>query len=239
MNPMYYLTLIGVVLAGGIIAKSTTLIKKESINDFLTFSAAFLFGIVAVHLIPLIGRTQHPYIGVCILLGFLIQILIETLTEGVEHGHQHHGMKHKFWPLVLGLTLHAFLEGLPLEFYHDLETHTQDHTSINALYWGIVIHKFPAAFTLGVLMKGMSLRGLRFYGPLLIFAFATPLGAALPHFLPLDQDFQIITISVVVGFMLHIATTILYEIDKEHHSGGIKKISLLILGMGLAALSAH
>ncbi len=238
MNAGYYFILFAVVLLGGMIAHRFPLTRRHTVDYFLSFSAAFLFGIVAVHLIPLVGKSDNPYIGVCILLGFLIQIALETLTQGAEHCHEHRASSTRFLPLITGLLIHAFLEGLPLDFYSDIEVHQAPHTPINSLFWGILIHKFPAAYTLGTLLSGMSLRGTKYYLPLILFALATPLGAALPHFIPLSKDLQLVTISIVIGFMLHIATSILYEMDKEHHSRDLKKGGLILLGMGLAALSA-
>ncbi len=238
MNIGYYLVLFMVVLAAGILARRLPILREKTVDQILSFTASFLFGIVAVHLIPLVGKIDHPYIGICILLGFLLQILIDILTEGVEHGHRYQVKKSKYLPLVIGLTLHAFLEGLPLDFYSSLDVQAHSHGPFNSLFWGILIHKFPAAYTLGILLKGMNLKGVKYYAPLLIFALATPLGAALPHFIPLSSEMQIVTISLVTGFMLHIATSILYEMDKEHHSKDLKKLLLILSGMGLAALTA-
>ena len=74
----------------------------------------YLFAVSVIHLIPELFH-HHPKdsIGIFILLGFLIQILLEFFSKGIEHGHFH---KQKIIPfsVMLSLCLHALIEGVPL-----------------------------------------------------------------------------------------------------------------------------
>jgi hypothetical protein len=43
-------------------------------------------------------------------------MILEALTKGFEHGHFHHHNEHNILPvaLMVGLFIHAFIEGIPL-----------------------------------------------------------------------------------------------------------------------------
>ena len=86
-----------------------------------------------MHLLPeLFWQNTTENIGLYILAGFLIQILLEYFSQGIEHGHFHKGNIIPF-SVLLSLCLHALFEGIPLA------GHLHDHAH-NSLLYGIVLH---------------------------------------------------------------------------------------------------
>src|SRR5438477_1765455 len=75
-------------LLGGLAA---LLFRKQAEANYklvLSFSGAFLFTIILLHLFPTVFQNT-PNAGLFVLVGFFIQILLEQLTHGIEHGHFH------------------------------------------------------------------------------------------------------------------------------------------------------
>src|SRR5690606_15446184 len=82
----------------------------------LVFAGSYLFSITILHIIPELFSSgyNNSRMGLYILVGFLLQQLLEFWSSGIEHGHIH---KHQsetsrgVITLMLGLFIHAFLEG--------------------------------------------------------------------------------------------------------------------------------
>lgn len=206
----------------------------------LAFGGAFLLGITVLHLMPEVfnqrGREELPLF---ILLGFLIQIILETFTGGVEHGHVHKNQQQSsfLWskavPVFIGLTLHALLEGMPIS---GMSHHDHSHPYI----WGIFVHKFPAAFALMAYLLGSGLKGFQAWLLLIVFSLTTPLGIWIGHSTvnQTDIDFYYpVFVAIVVGSFLHIATIVLFEFSNpQGHKFSYIRLALILLGLMLAYL---
>ncbi len=244
----YFIILFSVLLGGGL----AFLVQRDSksfLQFVLSFGGAYILGITVLHLMPAVFVGGDQKMGLWILAGFIIQLLLEQLSMGVEHGHIHAPNKGRSIfaiQLMLGLCIHAFLEGIPLSHYGAVHEHLpgagHDHT--NHLFFGVLLHKLPAAFAL-VLLLLLS----KFPKPLIIlglvtFACMTPLGAALSEYLGsrglMDIYWQKASTAVVIGSFLHIATTILFELDtSSHHQIPWKKLIAILLGLGIAVATMH
>ncbi|MEM9260322.1 MAG: ZIP family metal transporter, partial [Bacteroidota bacterium] len=173
----------------------------------------------------------------------------EGLSQGIEHGHVHaHERKGYGYAVtvLIGLGLHALLEGLPLgsvsEMMYHGQTHTHTHAHIdgNHLLWGIVLHKLPAAFALGLLLRYSGYSRRFTWGCLLIFASISPLGAVLGEAISIDPQWRNRVLALVIGSFLHISTTILFEADGgREHGISPRKFAVVIVGMLLAYFTAH
>lgn len=204
----------------------------------LSFSGAYLFSITVLHLIPEVYQTpkNHDYtIGLFVLLGFVLQLVLEQISHGVEHGHIHHsGKEGSIFPvgIMASLCLHAVLEGMPLAAGHQ-----------GALTFGIALHHVPAAFALGSLLLNTSLSKKKIIMLLAVFAIMTPLGfmaskaissGGIGH---IDRYFDRI-MAVVIGIFLHISTTILFESGSaDHHRFNRKKMVAVALGIAVSLLN--
>ena len=225
---MNYIALISSVLVGYIIviiAKP----KGKSTQLLLSFSGAYLLSTTVLHLIPEVFESHQKNIGAYILLGILLQTILEYFSKGVEHGHVHiHKHVHKIpWLLFLSLYIHAFVEGIPLA---NIENST--------LLWAIVVHKIPISIVLvAFLLKSDFLKKYTVI-LILIFALMSPLGSFLSEKISFFDTYQHAITAVVIGVFLHIATAILFE-TTENHQFNIKKFVVVLLGFGLAMVSTY
>jgi zinc and cadmium transporter len=222
--------LFGGAFLGGI---GIFLFKRDNtrrLKLILSFSGAYLFAITVLHLMPDVYHTNDSLIGLFVLGGFLLQILMEQFSEGIEHGHIHkHSHGHHVFPfgIMISLCLHAFLEGMPLAAGHH-----------NELVFGIALHHIPAAFALGsvLLQSGTNKRQIIIL--LALFAGMSPFGYFLSHQIStasighLESYFGRI-MGVVIGIFLHISTTILFESTVDHKFN-MKKMIAVIAGVGIA-----
>ena len=150
MNPSYLFLFLSVAI-GAVIVEIFKPNKGKNIQLLLTFSGAYLLAVSTLHLIPeLFANNPSEKIGIFILAGFLIQILLEFFSKGIEHGHFH---KKNVIPItvMISLCLHALLEGIPLGG-------GMSESSEQALLMGIVLHKAPVSMVLLslFLQSGMS-----------------------------------------------------------------------------------
>ncbi|MEO8087365.1 MAG: ZIP family metal transporter [Bacteroidota bacterium] len=204
----------------------------------LSFSGAYLFGLCVLHLIPEVYASSIKWIGAFVLIGFLLQIILEVLSQGIEHGHIHvHNTHAHAFPsaMMIGLCVHSFLEGMPL-----VQTFADESTQ-KSLLFGITLHHIPVALALMsmLLQSNISKNAAIIY--LLLFALMAPLGAFTSQLISdstmkeLSGFFDCI-MAVVIGIFLHISTTILFENDKDHRFNYFKLI-IILLGAGFAFLS--
>ena len=82
-------------------------------------SSSMVCGLIFIHIFPEVFEIGGHKIGLAILGGLFLQMILENLTSGFEHGHLHqqgHGKSTKGMVigLMIGLCLHAFIEGAPL-----------------------------------------------------------------------------------------------------------------------------
>jgi len=205
----------------------------------LSFSGAYILGITVLHLMPGTFHNASSQQGLFVLLGFCIQLFLEQFSGGVEHGHTHKGAGAGFAiSIMIGLCVHAFMEGMPLGDYKSFHEHSHGHEAgHNHLLLGIILHKAPAAFALVLLllMSGFSKKVVWFC--LLIFAIMSPLGGIVGESMQFDLDMQQKVVAVVVGSFLHISTTIIFEADGGSHKILGKKLIAIIGGMGMALLT--
>ena len=171
--------------------------------------------------------------------GFFLQLLIQRATHGVEHGHAHihpHEQGHGIpvMGMLAGLTLHAFMEGLPLGFnYRSAATNP-------SLYLAVGAHKLPEAMLLGILLQSVySKRKTLFF--LLLFSLITPCAAVLATKLGAHYGAMARTVTalipVVAGAFIHIATTIFFESGTRQHLLTRRKVAAMIGGVLLAGLT--
>lgn len=225
---MMYIALILSVVIGVSIAKFIAP-KKKVIQLFLSFSGAYLLSITVLHLLPEVFESQQKNIGIFILLGIVIQTVLEYLSKGAEHGHIHaHDLgNHVPWLLFVSLSLHAFLEGVPLGIEKN-----------EGLLWAIIIHKVPIAIILAVFFKNSNLSLPKVALFLSLFALMTPLGSWVAQDLIVLRQFQTEINALVIGIFLHISTAILFE-SSENHKFNLQKFIAIIIGFSIAFASSY
>lgn len=206
--------------------------KKEKLaKNLLILSAGFLITVCLNEVFPQVYTSEESdNLGIFVILGVLLQMVLEALTKGFEHGHFHYHNEQNILPaaLMVGLFIHAFIEGIPLA--------NEEH-ELSPYLLGIVFHNLPISFILGAFLfnrkEGSSKSS---YPSLLIvalFALASPLGVLLGNYF--DPDLQPYFLAVVGGIFLHISSVIIFESNKNHNIDWIK-IGLVVLGVSLALI---
>ena len=217
------------VIAGAIVVELFKPKKSRNIQLLLTFSGAYLLAVSVLHLLPeLFQHNTTQNIGLFILGGFLIQILLEYFSQGIEHGHFHKSNVIPF-SVLLSLCLHALLEGIPLG------GHLHNHTH-NTLLTGIVLHKLPVSIVLMTFFLQSGMPKKRAYILLLLFALMSPLGVFAGNLFTILANYHNEIMAIVIGIFLHISTTILFE-STDGHKFSFTKIITIIIGTLLAILS--
>jgi hypothetical protein len=101
------------------------------------------------------------------------------------------------------------------------------------LAFGIAIHHLPIAIILTTFFLNAELNKTSLFFFMLTFAVMTPLGTVVSDSLPILNTYYTEITAVVIGILFHISSTIIFE-SSEGHTFNIAKISVIILGIGLA-----
>lgn len=240
MNLTYLIFILAATIGGGMIPMLFKRIHPNLPIYLLAFTGAFLFGITIMHLLPEVYHELGHSAGIYIVLGFFIQVFLQQLSHGMEHGHTHlpgpdHHHHVAVFPLLIGLSIHAFMEGIPLGF------HYEDRSALPSLMMGVMAHKVPEALTLITVMIHAQQSKAKLWRILIVFSLITPLSAILAA--QLGKEFEVVTnslvylVALVVGAFLHISTTIFYESGTKHHELSRQKVLAIAVGIGLAFIT--
>lgn len=242
MSIWQLILLFSTVILGGSAGFYLQKSKKGLLQILLSFSGSYILGIAVLHLMPWVFSGQEHQPGLWILAGFFVQLLLEQFSAGVEHGHIH--APHQFSPsfmvsVMLGLGIHAFVEGMPLSYYPHFHPQPSGHAhEHNHLLYGIILHHIPAAFALVTLLLLSGLKKAWVWLCLVIFALMSPLGALLAAELHLGETLQKGILAFAVGSLLHISTVILFEMDNAgHHRISPSRLLAIATGLGAALLT--
>ena len=250
----YALIIVGIVIWVALIPGKRH-VGPKTMNYITIFGGAFLFASCFINLVPHMFLGDEPFrfvtpnihfkIAAAVMLGFLIQLLLEQLTKGAEHGHNHcpcceeekeaeehhhehhhhtghcHNTSvHPVTGLLIGLSIHAFLEGMPMV---DL-----DGDIHQGLLYGIVLHNIPIALVMVGLFMHNGYSFWKSFLLLAIFAVMTPLGSLCNLYLmPQNEVLQSLLMGVVVGILLHVSVSILFDHDHNNFSWG--KFALILV----------
>ena len=201
--------------------------EQKFAKRLLVLSAGFLIAICLNEVFPEVYHNHEASnLGFYVIGGVLLQMLLENLTKGFEHGHfHHHDDDGDILPfaLVLGLFIHAFLEGIPLA--------KQDEV-FSPYLLGILCHNIPISFVMGSFLFGGKAKGYNL-AVVTLFALASPLGMYLGQYL--NPSYQPYILAVVGGIFLHISSVIIFESNKNHKMDWTK-MSLVVIGVLLASV---
>jgi len=230
-----YLVLFLTVIASGSLIFIFQSDNPKILKLMLAFSGSFLIGISFLKLVPEVFCSGVRFAGLFVMFGYLIQLVLELITEGVEHGHSHvHREDEKASPFILliGLCIHAFLEGTPIASGVDPDVR-------RSLVIGIIVHNVPISVALmGLLIHyGCSKYKALLY--LTVFAVMTPVGSITSNLIPFTsavsmQHFFTYIMAIVIGIFLHVSTSILFEAE-DNHKYNIQKFVVICLGIAVVA----
>ena len=232
-----------VAMVGAALGEAIGARLRRQLPLLLAFGGAFLLGLCFLHLLPEAFQVNSRA-GLWVIGGFLIQIGLEYLSKGMEHGHVH---GNRFGTLAfLSLCLHAFIEAMPFgledlgEHVHDHQGHHHHHVGESGwgLLFGIGLHKLPVAIALMTILSATVTSRVRRWTWVTVFAVVPFLGILLAGTLPQDAATFGALNGLLVGILLHIATTILFETSDGHEFNG-RKLLTVLLGLALSMLTTH
>lgn len=226
---------------GALVGALPAALTRQWVKPLLVFSGAYLFTITITHLLPeaLTLLPTHPQqVGYWVLAGFFGQLLLEVLSQGIEHGHVHAPTPTERGRvpllLVLALVVHSLLEGSILvrgAGSGEVDAH------FYALVLGIALHHVPAAVALATLLRLRLGSFGRVWPWLLLFALASPAGLVFSNYVVLRQLLGSGVYAALLGFVagtfLHVSTTILFETSPEHRLNW-PKLGATLAGLLLA-----
>jgi hypothetical protein len=204
--------------------------KEQFAKNLLILSAGFLITICLNEVFPQVYASEAAgNLGIFVIVGVLLQMILEALTKGFEHGHfHHHNESSNILPvaLMLGLFIHAFIEGIPL---------ASETNPLSPYLLGILFHNLPISFILGAFLFNRTGSKASYPSLLIValFALASPMGMLLGNYF--NPNLQPYFLAVVGGIFLHISSVIIFESNKNHNINW-SKIGLVVLGVSLALL---
>nr|WP_247672661.1 ZIP family metal transporter [Aquimarina sp. MMG016] len=198
--------------------------NQKNLKLLLAFSGAFLLAITIFDLLPEVFEDNlfARRTGVWIMIGILLQKVLEYFSKGAEHGHIHLDKETSQIPtlLFISLGLHAVLEGFPIH-----------HT--DGILLGIIIHKIPVAMILTTFLLNTKIKRRFIVLLLIVFALMTPLGTFISENFTAVQEYYKEITALVIGIFLHVSTTILFE-SNEGHKFNISKLLVILAATAIA-----
>lgn len=229
--------------------------KHEKILSYIgVFGGAFLLAVCFVHLLPeAIGlqgeihscahhshehNHSHSFlsVGLFVLIGFILQLVLELLSNGAEHGHLHdenHCCEKKSLVsalmILLGVSIHAFLEGFALVVNGQIN---------HSLLIGVVLHNIPISMLVvnAFMLAGVS--KIKSFGYLSVFAIMGVLGSVLSIYFDFLHHYMGYVIGFVVGILLHVSISTLFD-SKESHKYNFVRFVVVIIAFALAIVLSH
>lgn len=237
MNPVLLVLLfLALPLAAGAWVRFKTT-DAALIKLLLAFSGAFLLGVTVLHMLPELYERDSAHVGLWLLAGFMLQVILEFFSRGIEHGHVHvhsHAETSRTLPIVtlLSLFVHSFTEGMPFA-----DPRVSGDIPFVA---GVLLHKLPMAIALATVLQRSGVRTGRSWAILSVFAVAAPLGILFGHLfgMSLGEGFLSAALAIAIGMLLHISTTIIFESTPDHRFNARRFVTVL-LGALLAILTSH
>lgn len=205
----------------------------NALRLLLAFSGAFLLSVALTHMMPELYEAAGEGIGPWLLGGFMLQVVLEFFSHGIEHGHMHTAPGRAL-PLLtlLSLCLHSFTEGIP---FADARVHTDLPFLI-----GVLLHKLPMAIALATVLQRSQVPLPRSWTMLIVFALAAPAGIAVgvAGGNGLGEAFLHRALALAIGMLLHIGTTIIFETTPEHRFN-LQRFAAVLVGAFLALWMVH
>ena len=231
---MDYLILLSSIALGAITVFWLRLNDPKHVKVLNAFTGAYLLSLVMLHLLPDLyqpepGIVLKPLvIGAFILSGFFLQIALDAISMGIEHGHAHEIRGRMAIGILAGLCMHAFVEALALgqspehQTAHDLAAH-------HFLLVSVVVHNYPISIALLGMLLQSGMKRSSALACLGLFAVMGPVGMFISTHTGLAVYSRQL-MAIVIGIFMHISTTILFE-SEDHHRFPTGK--LVAVGVGL------
>ncbi len=235
-------------LGGAVVPLSLPHFPKAWQSKLLAFGGSYLFSITLLHVLPelfaSVPRSMYPQMGIALGIGFYMQLFLDFISHGMAHNHddsQHSGSlrgNKSTGLLFLSLCVHAFLEGIFMGRGEGEDLLCPEASAL-LLFFGILLHKVPTAFSLTCLLKQQGMGQKSILASLVLFSLMSPIAWVGITYLPEVHaplwTYLSLASGVATGSILHISATILFETDPQHNIS-VSKWSMILGGFLLAIL---
>lgn len=183
-------------------------------------------------------------IGGAILGGFILMLILEGSGIGHavheehhdhsdDHGHGHVHHSSPGWMLVFGLTLHAATDGLAIGAAAASGSFALTATVVLA----VLIHKGPAAFSLGVFSMHERKEKKDSIRDVIIFSLSTPIMMLIAYFALENVEISIIGLAMLfsAGTFLYVATV---DTLPDIHNPESGKTAMIHVVIGVIIMTA-
>ncbi len=193
-------------------------------EPLLTVAGSFILASVVLHFNHQWQGAHGEMVGWGLLVGIFLQITIEQLTGGIEHGHiTDVPIKYGTY-FMIGLVMHALVEAMPISSLYEYSMW------YNPIISSIILHRLPASMVFGFIVGRRKKQAFIIWGSL--FLLTAPVGAFLGYYVVSDQLLKWFEF-VALGSLLYIGSTMVHE-QISHHNIGWKQMVILLLGVLLA-----
>ncbi len=244
-------TFLGAIAMGAIPFTKSAQSFLAKLEDMTGLAAGFLIGAAMLVAIPegiellshatdihLHEEMDYFSVGLALMLGFIFMMVLEAFGFGhdiheehhdhaVDHGHDHINHPNKsVMPAIVGLTVHAFIDGMVIGAAMAEGSAALTFTMVLV----IMMHKFPAAFSISAFSLHERHNRSRSKLDLLIFAAATPVAICLFWGLFLDVSPVVRGLALLfsAGTFLYIATVDV--LPAMHVVSRAKRVASFVLG---------
>jgi len=184
-------------------------------------------------------HTSGLLLGGAILAGFLLMFILEGSGIGHSvheehhdhdqshgHGHIHHTASGGL--LVLGLTMHAATDGLAV----GAAAATGDLAVTATVLLAVLIHKGPAAFSLGIFSTHERVNRKDSFRDIIIFSLATPIMILIANYTLSGLETHLIGLAMLfsAGTFLYVATVDTLP-DIHNPETGRKALMYVLMGV--------
>ncbi len=225
-----------ILFVAAFLAGILTLARKwsdEWLHSFISFGAGIFLGAVFFELLPEAMEVDHrEIVGIAILAGYLLIFFVEKFL--FSRGETSYDHSHRVISIAafFGLSVHSLIDGLGLSIM------SKDPALGRAVFYSILAHHLPAAFSVGSLLSLARMNRASVISMLALFAAMPPVGALL--FAPLVANSSEQMYSLIVGTMtgtfLYVATGDLLPEVFHSKRNRWQNLGLLIVGILVMAL---
>jgi zinc transporter ZupT len=207
--------------------------SQTALKYIAVFGGAFLLAVCFVEMLPEIFGTMKGVAAqkntilysAFILTGFLLQLLLELISKGAEHGHLHTNSNLMPLMIFLGVSLHAFLEGFALISNGEIN---------KDLLIGVILHNIPVSVVIVSSFTDSGASKKKALLMLSIFAIMGVLGSLLNYRLQITQ-YEPFILSFVVGILLHVSVSTLFD-NRESHNYNLLRFLIVVSAFALVFL---
>jgi zinc and cadmium transporter len=237
---MDYLVLLSSIALGAATVFGLKLNDPRHVKVLNAFTGAYLLTLVMLHLLPdlyepEVGLALKPLIiGGFILFGFFLQIAMDSISMGIEHGHAHEIRGRMAVGILAGLCIHAFVEAMALGQSPEHQT-AHDKAAHHFLLVSVVVHNYPISIALLGMLLQSGMKKSSALACLGLFAIMAPIGMFFSTYTGLAVYSRYL-MAIVIGIFMHISTTILFE-SEDHHRFPVGKLVAVLVGLALGISS--